>query len=51
LGNPDFVNLAVITTGRGRVHTAGDILGTNISPQDWKEPVLLDQFFKLELTN
>ena len=51
LGNPDFVNLAVITTGRGRVHTAGDILGTNISPQDWQESLVLDQFFKFELTN
>ncbi len=50
LGNPDFVNLAVISTGRGRVHTAGDILGTNISPQDWKEPVVLDQFIRFDLS-
>jgi arabinogalactan endo-1,4-beta-galactosidase len=44
LGNPEFVNLGVVSTGRGRVHTAGDILGTDISPSDWKEPVMLDVF-------
>ncbi len=51
LGNPSFVNLAVITTGRGRVHTAGDILGTDISPTDWSDPVQLDQFVRFDLTN
>jgi arabinogalactan endo-1,4-beta-galactosidase len=50
LGNPNFINLAVISTGRGRVHTASDILGTPTSPQDWSEPLVLDQFFRLDLT-
>lgn len=50
LGNPEFVNLSVVSTGRGRVHTAGDILGTNFSPNDWAEPIILDQFTKFELT-
>lgn len=49
LGNPEFVNLAVVSTGRGRVHTAGDILGTNISPTEWAEPVILDQFVRIDL--
>jgi arabinogalactan endo-1,4-beta-galactosidase len=44
LGNPEFVNLGVISTGRGRIHTAGDIMGTDISPSDWKEPVTLNVF-------
>jgi arabinogalactan endo-1,4-beta-galactosidase len=44
LGNPEFVNLGVVSTGRGRVHTAGDILGTGVSPMDWAEPVILDVF-------
>lgn len=44
LGNPEFVNLGVVSTGRGRVHTAGDILGTGDSPTDWAEPVILDVF-------
>jgi hypothetical protein len=50
LGNPEFVNLSVVSTGRGRVHTAGDILGTDYSPDDWAEPIILDQFTKFELT-
>jgi arabinogalactan endo-1,4-beta-galactosidase len=50
LGDPDFVNLAVISTGRGRIHTASDILGTPISPQDWSEPIVLDQFIRFDLT-
>ena len=49
LGDPDFVNLAVVTTGRGRVHTAGDILGTNLSSEDWSETVIVDQFFRIDL--
>ena len=51
LGDPAFVNLGVLTTGRGRVHTAGDILGTPISPTDWKDPVLLDVFVRVVMTN
>ncbi len=44
LGNPEFVNLAAISTGRGRVHTAGDIMGIDVSPSDWQAPVMLDAF-------
>ena len=50
LGEPDFVNLGVISTGRGRVHTAGDILGISDSPSDWNEPVILDSFVRFGLT-
>lgn len=44
LGNPAFVNVAVVSTGRGRAHTAGDVLGSSILLTDWAEPVILDQF-------
>jgi hypothetical protein len=50
LGEPEFVNVGVVSVGRGRVHTAGDILGTSISPTDWKEPVTLDIFTHIDLT-
>jgi arabinogalactan endo-1,4-beta-galactosidase len=50
LGNPAFVNLGVVSVGRGRVHTAGDIMGTPVSPADWRDPVTLNVFKKLTLT-
>jgi len=50
LGNPEYINLAAVSVGRGRIHTAGDILGTQLSPPDWKEPVSLDIFGKLNLS-
>ena len=49
LGNPAFVNLSVVSVGRGRVHTAGDIMGTDASPIQWDEPVLLDRFSRIDL--
>ncbi|MBK8905850.1 MAG: glycosyl hydrolase 53 family protein [Anaerolineaceae bacterium] len=42
LGNPAFVNVGVVSTGRGRAHTAGDVLGSSNLPTDWAEPVILD---------
>ena len=51
LGDPGFVNLGVVSTGRGRVHTAGDVLGTPDSPTDWKEPVIVDVFARYQMTN
>jgi hypothetical protein len=49
LGDPEFVNFAVVSVGRGRVHTAGDILGTSISVSDWNEPVTIDVFTRFEV--
>jgi hypothetical protein len=49
LGDPDLINLAVVSTGRGRVHTTGDILGAEASPASWDEPVLLDSFFEVAI--
>ena len=50
LGAPEFVNVGVVSVGRGRVHTAGDILGTSVSPTDWKERVTLDIFTFIDLS-
>ncbi len=50
LGSPEFVNLGVVSIGRGRVHTAGDILGTPDSAMDWRESVVLENFYRLDLT-
>ncbi|MCC6605970.1 MAG: glycosyl hydrolase 53 family protein [Anaerolineae bacterium] len=44
LGDPAFVNVAVVSTGRGRAHTAGDVLGRRDAITDWADPVILDQF-------
>lgn len=49
LGDPDFVNLGAVSVGRGRVHTAGDVLGAPVSAADWKEPVTLDVFAHYEI--
>lgn len=49
LGNPEFLNVAVVSTGRGRVHTAGDILGTEFSPASWDEMVILEDFIRIDL--
>ena len=46
LGNPTFVNVAVVSTGRGRAHTAGDVLGRRDAITDWADPVILDVFGK-----
>lgn len=51
LANPEFVNVGVVSTGRGRTHTAGDILGTDVSPADWAETAVLDIFGKFIIEN
>lgn len=49
LGSPSAVNLAVVSLGRGRVHTAGDILGLSTSPTEWHEEIVLDTFYEIGL--
>ncbi len=44
LHNPDFVNVAVVSVGKGRVHTAVDILGIPDSPEYLSEAVNLRTF-------
>jgi len=50
LGDSTQVDFAVITTGRGRAHSAGDVLGTEVSIGDWNEPIVLDIFALYEMT-
>jgi arabinogalactan endo-1,4-beta-galactosidase len=50
LGDPAFVNLGVVTTGRDLVHTAGDIMGTPVSPTDWNQPVEIETFVRFEIS-
>ncbi len=49
LGNAEFINVAVVSVGRGRVHSAGDILGINTSITDWEEAVVLDTFVRYDI--
>jgi len=51
LGDPRFVNLGVVSTGRGRIHTAGDVMGNPVSVTDWKEPVTIEVFGRLDLSH
>lgn len=50
IGNPELVNMAVVSVGRGRVHSAGDIMGTSLSIKDWNEPVMLETFVLYTMT-
>jgi hypothetical protein len=50
LGDPQIVNIGVISTNSGRVSTAGDILGTDFTPADWDAETVLDTFFAYELS-
>lgn len=40
--------LGVVSVGRGRNNTAGDILGTDPSPQGWDEPITLTSFWQYD---
>ena len=46
VGNPARVNLAVVSTGRGRANSASDILGTTFTPTADDETLLLAEFFE-----
>ena len=48
LGDPETVYIGIVSTNRGRVSTAGDILGSDDIPADWDEALILDSFFPLE---
>ncbi len=51
LGDPAFVNLALISTDRTRLHTAADVLGSAFIPADWSDPLILDNFTHFDLMN
>ncbi len=49
IGNPESINLAVISTNRGRATTASDILGIDTVLTEQTEPLVLDTFFSVDL--
>ncbi|NJN54663.1 MAG: hypothetical protein HC804_07845 [Anaerolineae bacterium] len=49
LDNPQSVYVGVVSAGKGRVHTAVDILGSAFSPQTLDEAVTLDTFARYEV--
>ena len=51
IGNPANVNLALVSTGRGRANSASDILGTDLVLADDETPLVLDAFFALSLSS
>ena len=50
LNDPSQLSIAVVSTDRTRIHTAGDILGTPTTPSNWEEAVVLDTFFSVPLS-
>jgi hypothetical protein len=51
LENPAFLNTGVVNAGRGQIHTASDILGTNTSAKDCEETIVLDVFAHYPITD
>ncbi len=49
LADPQQVNIAVLSTDRGRVHTATDVLGSDDAPATSSEALILDAFFPVDL--
>ncbi len=48
-GDVDLLQIAVISVGRGRAHTAGDVMGADGSTVSWDDPVTLNVFATLPL--
>lgn len=49
LGDPSMLNIAVISTDRGRARSASDILGVDGLPDGSDEALVLDAFFPITL--
>jgi arabinogalactan endo-1,4-beta-galactosidase len=50
IGNPASLDIALLSTDRGRTRSASDILGTEFIPSDASESLILDQFFRFKLS-
>jgi len=50
IGEPASINLAVVSTGRGRANSASDILGSDLVLADDETRLVLAAFFPLTLT-
>jgi hypothetical protein len=51
LGNPTFLNVAVVSAGRILTRTASDVLGTDVTPADSSETVNVSSFTRIELSS
>lgn len=51
IGTPQSLNLALVSTDRGRARGASDILGVITLPDETADPLMLDAFFKVDLSN
>ncbi|NUQ06159.1 MAG: hypothetical protein HUU31_19890 [Anaerolineae bacterium] len=50
IDRPDALHLALVSTDRGRARGASDILGSDAVPADSEAALLLEQFFRLDLS-
>ena len=50
LGRPHNINIALLSTDRGRARSASDILGNNFDLSASAENLVLDQFFSVDLS-
>lgn len=50
LNNPSSVAIAAATAGKGRVHTAVDVLGSSNPPADLKDEVIINSFVYYDLS-
>jgi len=50
LESPNLLNITVVSVGRGRIHTAGDVLGEDVTPFDRNTAVELVNFAYIDLS-
>ncbi len=51
IGDPEMLNLAMVSADRGRAQGANDILGTDFTAAESEEDFVLDQFFSYEFAD
>jgi len=51
LGQPAFLNVAVLSAGRVLTHTAADVLGSSAVPADTTDEVSISSFERIELAS
>jgi len=50
LGNPQSLDLALVSADRGRARGASDILGVDVAPSNSEDGLILNQFFRFTLS-
>lgn len=51
IGDPETLNLAMVSTDRGRAQGANDVLGTDVTAADSEEDFVLEPFFSYEFAD